>query len=61
MQNAGSSATGYGMADRVRNVYKGKVLKLNVERVKLPNGAMVELEVAHHLSLIHISEPTRPY
>ena len=36
------------MADRVRNVYKGKVLKLNVERVKLPNGAMVELEVAHH-------------
>ena len=36
------------MAGRVRSVYKGKVLKLNVERVKLPNGAVVELEVAHH-------------
>jgi 8-oxo-dGTP pyrophosphatase MutT (NUDIX family) len=48
MQNAGSSATGYGMAGKVRNVYKGKVLKLNLERVKLPNGTVVELEVAHH-------------
>jgi 8-oxo-dGTP pyrophosphatase MutT (NUDIX family) len=36
------------MAGKVRNVYKGKVLKLNVERVKLPNGTVVELEVAHH-------------
>ena len=36
------------MAGRVRSVYKGKVLKLNVERVKLPNGAVVDLEVAHH-------------
>jgi ADP-ribose pyrophosphatase len=36
------------MAGRVRNVYTGKVLKLNVERVKLPNGRVVELEVAHH-------------
>jgi ADP-ribose pyrophosphatase len=36
------------MAGKVRNVYTGKVLKLNVERVKLPNGAVVELEVAHH-------------
>jgi len=48
MQNAGSSVTGYGMAGKVRNVYEGKVLKLNVERVKLPNGTVVELEVAHH-------------
>jgi 8-oxo-dGTP pyrophosphatase MutT (NUDIX family) len=36
------------MAGKVRNVYKGKVLKLNLERVKLPNGTVVELEVAHH-------------
>jgi ADP-ribose pyrophosphatase len=36
------------MAGKVRNVYKGKVLKLNVERVKLPNGTVVELEIAHH-------------
>ena len=36
------------MAGKVRNVYKGKVLKLNVERVKLPNGKVTELEIAHH-------------
>jgi 8-oxo-dGTP pyrophosphatase MutT (NUDIX family) len=36
------------MAGRVRNVYKGKVLKLNIERVKLPNGTVAELEIAHH-------------
>lgn len=36
------------MTARVRNVYKGKVLKLNIERVKLPNGAVAELEIAHH-------------
>jgi ADP-ribose pyrophosphatase len=36
------------MTGRVRTVYKGKVLKLNIERVELPNGAVVELEIAHH-------------
>lgn len=36
------------MTGRVRNVYRGKVLKLNIERVKLPNGTVVELEIAHH-------------
>jgi len=36
------------MAGRVRKIYKGKVLELNVERVRLPNGTDVELEVAHH-------------
>jgi len=36
------------MTGRVRNVYKGKVLKLNIERVKLPNGTVAELEIAHH-------------
>jgi ADP-ribose pyrophosphatase len=36
------------MTGRVRSVYKGKVLKLNIERVELPNGAVVELEIAHH-------------
>ncbi len=39
---------GNGMAGRVRSVYKGKVLKLNIERVKLPNGSVAELEIAHH-------------
>jgi 8-oxo-dGTP pyrophosphatase MutT (NUDIX family) len=36
------------MTGRVRNVYKGKVLTLNIERVQLPNGAVAELEIAHH-------------
>lgn len=36
------------MAGRVRSVYKGKVLKLNIERVRLPNGSVAELEIAHH-------------
>lgn len=36
------------MTGKVRSVYKGKVLKLNIERVELPNGTVVELEVAHH-------------
>jgi ADP-ribose pyrophosphatase len=36
------------MTGRVRSVYKGKVLKLNIERVKLPNGTVAELEIAHH-------------
>jgi ADP-ribose pyrophosphatase len=36
------------MTGRVRSVYKGKVLKLNIERVELPNGTVAELEIAHH-------------
>ena len=36
------------MTEGVRNVYRGKVLTLNVERVKLPNGTVAELEIAHH-------------
>jgi len=36
------------MTGRIRNVYRGKVLKLNLERVKLPNGTVAELEIAHH-------------
>jgi 8-oxo-dGTP pyrophosphatase MutT (NUDIX family) len=36
------------MTARVLNVYKGKVLRLNIERVKLPNGTVAELEIAHH-------------
>lgn len=36
------------MTGSVRNVYEGKVLKLNIECVKLPNGTVAELEIAHH-------------
>jgi ADP-ribose pyrophosphatase len=31
-----------------RNIYKGKVVTLNLETVTLPNGATVELEVVRH-------------
>jgi ADP-ribose pyrophosphatase len=36
------------MADEVRNVFKGRVLTLNLETVTLPNGRVAELEIAHH-------------
>ena len=36
------------MSGRVRSIYKGKVLRLSIERVRLPNGSLAELEVAHH-------------
>ncbi len=32
----------------VKNIYKGKVVTLNLETVILPNGATVELEVVRH-------------
>jgi 8-oxo-dGTP pyrophosphatase MutT (NUDIX family) len=47
-QNAASRAAGIGMTVKVRKVYEGKVLRLNIERVTLPNGAVAELEIAHH-------------
>ena len=36
------------MTEQVRNVFKGRVLTLNLERVRLPNGSVAELEIAHH-------------
>jgi ADP-ribose pyrophosphatase len=36
------------MAESIRNVFKGRVLTLNLERVRLPNGRETELEIAHH-------------
>jgi ADP-ribose pyrophosphatase len=36
------------MAERIRNVFKGRVLELNLEQVRLPNGRVAELEIAHH-------------
>ena len=32
----------------VKNIYKGRIVNLNLETVTLPNGATVELEVIHH-------------
>jgi ADP-ribose pyrophosphatase len=36
------------MAESIRNVFKGRVLTLNIEQVQLPNGRVAELEIAHH-------------
>jgi len=36
------------MTQQIRNVFKGRVLTLNLEQVKLPNGRVAELEIAHH-------------
>ena len=36
------------MIKNVKNIYKGKVVVLNVETVTLPNGATVDLEVIRH-------------
>ncbi len=36
------------MPEQVRTVHAGKVLTLNLERVRLPNGHVTELEIAHH-------------
>lgn len=36
------------MNNDIRTVHTGKVLTLNIERVKLPNGEVAELEIAHH-------------
>lgn len=36
------------MTNVIRHVYDGRVIRLNVERVTLPNGATADLEVIHH-------------
>jgi 8-oxo-dGTP pyrophosphatase MutT (NUDIX family) len=36
------------MVQSIRNVFKGRVLTLNLEQVRLPNGRVAELEIAHH-------------
>lgn len=36
------------MPDEVREVYDGRVIRLTVEHVRLPNGAVAALEIVHH-------------
>lgn len=33
---------------RVQNIYSGRVIRLNIESVELPNHRMAELEIVHH-------------
>jgi len=36
------------MSGTKKTIYDGKVIRLSVERVRLPNGADAELEIIHH-------------
>jgi 8-oxo-dGTP pyrophosphatase MutT (NUDIX family) len=36
------------MIEQITPIFSGRVLQLNVERVKLPNGSTADLEIAHH-------------
>lgn len=36
------------MTSGIRNVYSGRVITLNVEQVRLPNGSTASLEIIHH-------------
>jgi len=34
--------------ENVRSVYSGRVITVNVETVRLPNGHVADLEIIHH-------------
>jgi ADP-ribose pyrophosphatase len=36
------------VSDAIRNVFSGRVITVNVERVTLPNGSTADLEIVHH-------------
>jgi ADP-ribose pyrophosphatase len=36
------------MIKRVREIFKGRIIRFTVETVELPNGAEAELEIVHH-------------
>jgi 8-oxo-dGTP pyrophosphatase MutT (NUDIX family) len=36
------------MIEKITPIYSGKVVQLNIERVRLPNGVSADLEIAHH-------------
>ena len=36
------------MTDSKREVFKGRIIRLSIETVKLPNGQVAELEIVHH-------------
>jgi ADP-ribose pyrophosphatase len=43
----GSEVT-VSIIERTQNVFVGRVLTLNIESVRLPNGHVADLEIAHH-------------
>jgi len=43
-----SFPSGSRYAERMRQIYRGRIVDLRVERVTLPNGTAVDLELMHH-------------
>jgi ADP-ribose pyrophosphatase len=43
-----------GSPKRVREIYRGRVVNLDVESVTLPNGATVELEIIRHQGAVAV-------
>ena len=43
-----------------KEIFNGRVIRVTVDKVQLEDGTTSTREIVHHLSLIHISEPTRP-
>ena len=47
------------MSNKIQKIYSGKVIKLQIEQVKLPNGVSCELEMIHHpggVAVVSINE-----
>ena len=36
------------MIEKLTPIYQGRVIQLNIERVRLPNDALADLEIVHH-------------
>lgn len=36
------------MTEKTRTLYEGRIIRLAIETVRLPNGAVAELEIVHH-------------
>jgi len=36
------------MVEKIHHVYRGRIIQLNLERVDLPDGRQLELEIVHH-------------
>ena len=36
------------MSEKKQLVFEGRIIRLTLETVRLPNGALAELEIVHH-------------
>lgn len=36
------------MIESAQTMFRGRILEVNIERVRLPNGSIADLEIAHH-------------